>query len=186
MTGLFRKSRPPFRRVLLIESGSRPIADRFLQSVYQFEGCSQVDVLTCFSTPPEAFQDQRGQVFFVTDPAIAGNRRQFLRALASVPYDIVAVLSTDSRILRNWKWAVSLLTRAKIVLIEENEDFFFLDYGYLRHIKVDFPRLRQEQITHLRLAGEVLLMPLMISYLLLYAGQVHLRRLLRNKTHSFS
>ena len=69
MTGLFNKSRPPFGRVLLIESGSRQAADRFLQYLYQFENCAQVDVLTCFSTPPEAFQSHRGQMFLVTDPA---------------------------------------------------------------------------------------------------------------------
>ena len=186
MTGLFRKSRPPFGRVLLIESGPRPAADQFLQQIYGLEGCREVDVLTCFSTPPEAFQSERGQVFFVTDPAIAGNRRQFIRQVASVPYDVVAVLSTDSGILRNWKWAVALLTRAKIVLVRESAEFFFFDYGYLRQVKVDFAHFRRKQMTRLRLAGEVLLMPFMISYLLLYAGQVHLRRLLRNGARIFS
>ena len=180
MTGLLRRSRLPFGRVLLIESGSRHAADRFLQHLYQFESCGQVDVLTCFSTPPETFQSSRGQVFFVTDPAITRDRQQFLRTIASTPYDIVAVLRTGSGILRKWTWAITLLTRAKILIVKENASFFFLDYGYLQDIKVSVPRLRREQITRFRLAGEVFLMPFMILYLILYAGQVHLRRLFRN------
>jgi hypothetical protein len=186
MTGLLRKSRLPFGRVLLIESGSRHVSDRFLHHLYQLENCGQVDVLTCFSTPPEAFQRCRGQVFFITDPAIAGDRRQFLRTIASTPYDIVAVLRTGSGILRKWKWAIALLTRAKILIVKENAGFVFLDYGCLQNIKVDVPRLRREQITGLRLLGEVLLMPFMILYLFLYAGCVHLRRLLRNGVRVFS
>ena len=187
MTGLFSRKRPPFGRVLLIESGYRPAADRFLQYAYQLEGCGQVDVLTCFSTPPEAFQSGRGQTFFVTDPAIAGNRRQFLRTIASTPYDVVAMLDTDKGILRKWKWAIGLLTRAKIVLVRESASLVFLDYGRLLQFnvnlprpKIHVPRLRREQITGFRLAGEALLMPFMILYLLLYAGRVHLIRGLRS------
>lgn len=180
MTGLFSKHRPPFRRVLLIESGSRSVADRFLQYVYQLEDCGQVDVLTCFSTPPQAFRSQRGQVFLVTDPAIVGNRRQFLRTISSMPYDIVAVLNTGSGILRKWKWAITLLTQAKIVLVPENNGFIFADYGHFLQFDVNVPRLKREQITGLHLAGEVLLMPFVVLYLLLYAGGVHFRRTLRS------
>lgn len=178
MTGLLRRSQPPLRRVLLIESGSRSVADQFLRYLYQFKGCSQVDLLTCFSAPPEAFQSRYGRIFLVTDPAIAGNRQQFIRMIASTPYDVVAVLSTGSQILRNWKWAIALLTRAKILLVKQDVDYIFLDYGYLQRINA--PRLRREQLTRLRLFGEVLLMPFMILYLLLYAGRVHLGRLLRS------
>jgi hypothetical protein len=186
MTGLFKKSRPPFGRVLLIESGSRQAADRFLQYLYQFENCAQVDVLTCFSTPPEAFQSQRGRMFLVTDPAIAEHRRQFVRTIASAPYDVVAVLRTGSGILRKWKWLIALLTRAKVLVVREGADFIFLDYGYLETIKINLPRFRREQVARLRLAGETLLMPFTILFLLLYAGQVHLRRLLRNGARIFS
>jgi hypothetical protein len=180
MTGLLRKSCPPFGRVLLIESGSRQAAERFLQYLYQHEACVQVDVLTCFSTPPEAFQSHFGQIFLVTDPAIAEHRQKFLRAIASAPYDVVAVLHTGSAILRKWKWMIALLTRAKVLAVREGADFIFLDYGYLQNIEVNIPRLRREQITRLRLAGEVLLMPFTILSLLLYAGQVHLGRWLRS------
>jgi uncharacterized protein (TIGR02284 family) len=179
MTGLFTKRRPPLRRVLLIESGSRQVAEQFLQRLYQSESCVQADVLTCFPTPPKTFQSRHGQVFDVTDPAIVHDRQRFLRKTASTPYDVIAILQTGSRILRNWKWTLAILTRAKILLVKENADSAFLDYGYLQHLKVDLPRFRREQVTQLRLAGEVLLMPFTISYLLLYAGRVHLRRLLQ-------
>ena len=180
MTGLFTKSRPPLRRVLLIESGSRQAADQFLQGLYGSEDCVQVDVITCFAMPPESFQGGRGQVFFVTDPAIAGRRRQFIRNIAFTPYDVVAVLQTGSSVLRKWKWAITLLTRAKILLVQENANSVFLDYAYLRPTKqIDAPRLRREQVAQLRLVGEVLLMPLTIGYLLLYAGSAHFRRLLQ-------
>lgn len=178
MTGLFSRRRPPFQRVLLIESGARPTADQFLRYVYQLNPNSQVDVLTCFDTPPETFQNQRGQMFVVTDPAIAGNRQQFLRSVASKPYDVVALLHTGSGILRKWKWAITLLTRAKIVLVPADQGLTFLDYGRFLQFHVNVPRLRREQVTRFRLAGEVLLMPFVISYLLIYAGSVHLRRLL--------
>ncbi len=177
MTGLFSRRRPPFQRVLLIESGSRLAANQFLQYVYEFNPTSQVDVLTCFDTPPEAFQRRRGQTFNVTDPAIAGNRQQFLRSVAFTPYDVVAMLHTGSGTLRKWKWAIALLTRAKIALIPEDRGFAFVDYGRLQ-FHVNVPRLRREQVNHLRLTGEVLLMPFVVLYLLLYAGSVHFRRLL--------
>jgi hypothetical protein len=186
MTGLFRKSRPPFGRVLLVESGSRQVADRFLQHLYQYENCVQVDVLTCFPTPPEAFQSHLGQIFLVTDPAIAEHRQQFLRAIASTPYDVVAVLRTGSGILRKWKWMIALLTRAKILVVKEGADSIFLDYGSLPRVQINIPRLRREQVTRLRLAGEVLLMPFTILFLLLYAGQIHLGRWLRNGVRAFS
>jgi hypothetical protein len=180
MTGLFSRSRPPFSRVLLIESGSRSAAEWFLQHVYDLKDCRQVDVLTCFSTPPQAFQSRLGQAFFVTDPAIGGNRWRFLRTLTSAPYDVVAVLHTESQILRKWKWTVVLLTRAKIMLVPEDRKLAFLDYGYFLQPNVEVPRLKRRQITVLRLAGEVLLLPFLALYLLLYAGYVHLGRLLRN------
>lgn len=179
MTGLFNKKRPSFHRVLLIESGTRTATERFLKYVYQLENCGQVDLLTCFSTPPQEFQSGRGKVFLVTDPAIAAHRQQFLRTITGSPYDIVAMLHTGGRILYKWKWIVALLTRAKILLVPEDRDFVFVDYSYFTRFKVNMPRLRREQVTGIRLAGEALLVPFVVLYLLLYAGGIHFRRLLR-------
>lgn len=180
MTGLLTRNRPPLRRVLLIESGTRQEGVRLLRHLYESGEGIQVDLLTCYPDPLEEFQSSRGKVFLVTDPAIARYRRQFIRTLMATPYDTVAVLHTGSAVLRKWKRIIMLLTRAKVMVMKEGANFIFLDYGCLPNSRVNVPHFRPHHMARLHLLGEVLFMPLTISYLLLYAAAAHLRRLLHS------
>src|SRR4051794_13661416 len=73
---LFLLSRwtPKLERVLVIESGARPAAEKFLARLYIEEPAHLVDVLTCYGSPPVSFDAARGQVFY-THKAQSGHAR---------------------------------------------------------------------------------------------------------------
>jgi hypothetical protein len=79
-----------------------------------------------------------------------------------------------------WKWWLAAKLPAKIFIINENGDYFWLD-------RVHFRQLRQFVAYRLGLTGSAAVpglvrlacFPATLAYLLLYAGTVHLRRRLR-------
>ena len=67
MLHFFRRRTPAFDGLLLVESGARHLASRFLASIYENQPGARVDIVTCYvGTPPE-FRPERGTVHRVAD-----------------------------------------------------------------------------------------------------------------------
>ena len=93
---------------------------------------------------------------------------------------MMGIVCSDEPLMLKWKWALALRVPAKIFIINENADYFWLDR---KHLKI----IRQFALSRAGLAGSgavrtlarVFSFPFAICYLLLYALAVHARRALR-------
>lgn len=190
MHRLLARSQPSFGSVLLIESGPRPVTEQFLRFLYNVKGAAHVDVLTCDSKPPDAFDFARGVVYSVHDAEARDNRGHFIRKLASGPYTVLAVMLTGSPILEKWKWVLAFRSSARLIAVNEEAKYFGLEIWNHRSMErmllqrlnpfADCTRDSLAAVVLTFLAG-VFVAPFTITYLLLYAAAQHLRRWFRNR-----
>ncbi len=172
---------PPFRRILLIESGSRYLFDALLPDLPRLHGEElEVDLVTCYAGEPRGFRPGHGLVFRVTDyPGRAGRKRLY-RQLAARGYDVVGIICAGEPIMTKWKWMLAARLPAKVFVLNENGDYFWLDRGHWRTIRhfVLF-RAGLSGAGAVTTLARLLLFPATLAYLLAYAGAVHLRRKIR-------
>jgi hypothetical protein len=174
----FRRGHPSFTRVLLIESGSRRLLDYLIPGLYQTYGEQiEIDLVTCFAGVPEGF---RGTVYRVTDYAGPEGRNRLYQQLAAGEYPILGMICSGESIMTKWKWMLAARLPAKVFVLNENSDYFWLDWGHWRVI-VHFMlfRIGLTGAAALPTIARLLFFPLTLAYLLLYAGVVHLRRRIR-------
>ena len=171
---------PPFEHVLVVESGSRAILETFLPKLYERSPSIRLDLVTCFAGAPNAFRPAQGEVFSVLDYPDAPSREKLFSQLSSRGYLVTGIICSAEPIMTKWKWALAWKVKAKVLIINENADFFWFDRGNWRAI-VHFVLFRADLTggdavrTLLRLA----VFPLSLAYLMIYAGFVHARRALR-------
>jgi hypothetical protein len=174
----FRTSIPPLTRVLLVESGSRSILEKMIvafRRVCAYSG--EIDVVTCYAGVPTGAD---GKIFRVADYPTPSAREALYKELAARGYSAIAIICAAEPIMTKWKFALAARVPAKLLIINENADFFWCD------------RSNRKILTHLMLyrAGmtgasaaptlaRLLVLPLTAAYLLLYAGTVHCKRKLR-------
>lgn len=177
---LFLVSRwtPKFRNVLLIESGSRRAAEKFLVELYGLRENERVDVLTCYSSPPAGFDTARGRVYF-THEAQGPARSELFRILARSGYSATCLLCTGDSIMTKWKWAAALRVPAKVLIVNENADSFWLDRGHLRNVRAMLlERSGVREMAPLRWMGQALAFPVTLTILLCFAGYMEAKRML--------
>jgi hypothetical protein len=171
---------PAVASILLIESGSRSIVERVVQSLRRgYGGEVPIDLVSCFAARPQGF-DERTRVFRVSDYRGSGGRRKLYRELIANRYSIVGIVCSGEPLMTKWKVALAWQVPAKIFIINENADYFWLD---LAHSK----QLRRFVLFRAGLAGagavrtlaRAVSFPFTLLYLLLYASVVHTRRALR-------
>jgi len=169
---------PDGPRVLLIESGPRAVIERVILHLRrQFGENVEMDLVTCYAGEPAGF---RGRVFNVNDYGGATGREALWADLAQRNYSAAGVVCAAVPIMTKWKWWLAYKVPAKIFIINENADYFWMDRTHLRQLR--------KFVTHrLGISGaaavpallRLAVFPLTLAYLLLYAGTVHLRRKLR-------
>ena len=177
MRWFLSKDVPEFSRLLLVESGSRQLFETFLSGLYDSHPGLQADLVTCYSGPPKHFREERGRVFNVNDYRDAPSRRKLTADLAGNGYSVAAIICSDEPIMTKWKWLIAARVPAKILVLNENGDYFFVDRGNLSTIK-QFVLVRAGLIdgSAVRTIGRLLLFPLTLTYLILFALKAHLRR----------
>jgi hypothetical protein len=92
----------------------------------------------------------------------------------------MGVICSGEVVMNKWKWALALRIPAKIFIINENGDYFWLD-------RLHMATLRQFVLYRSGLAGSgavrtlvrLISLPFAFLYLLLYATAAHTRRALR-------
>jgi hypothetical protein len=177
MRYFLRRRVPEFSRVLLIESGSREILEELLPRLYNNHPGMKADLITCYAGVPAGFDSSTGTVYRVTDYAGRDSRRQLYDKLSAKAYTIAIILCSGEPIMTKWKWMLGARLPVKVLVVNENVDYFWLDYSNWRTIR-HFVLYRGG----LTGAGAVstiarlLLFPFTLFYLLLYTAIVHLRR----------
>ena len=179
MRYFFTRHVPPFTRALLIESGSRRLLDSLVPSLYRFYGDQlEIDLVTCFAGLPEGF---RGKVYRIADYSGRAGRKRLYAELISQGYPIVGMICSGESIMTKWKWALAARVPAKVFALNENGDYFFLDWSHWR-VMLHFALFRAglTGAAAIPTLARLVFFPVSLAYLLIYAGFVHLRRRLRS------
>jgi hypothetical protein len=190
MRYVFRRKTPSFTRVLLVESGSRCISEMLLPTLRRlWRPDLMVDLVTCYAGIPAGFPREAPaalsphptspvtRVFRTGDYRGHSGRQRLYRELRPLGHSVVGIICSGEPIMTKWKWALALRLPAKVFIVNENADFFWLDYTQWRLIRHFI--LFRAGLTGgdaVRTLTRALLFPFTILYLLVYAATVHVRR----------
>jgi hypothetical protein len=180
MRRFLSKAVPPFERVLLVESGSRQLLDNLLSGIYDFYPHMRADLVTCYAGAPEHFEAARGCIYRVTDYPDRAARQRFFAELKANRYDALGIICSAEPIMTKWKWALAARVPAKVFILNENGDYFWLDRGHgsaVRHFVLF--RAGLSGAGAVRTLARLAVFPFALVYLVLFAVTVHLRRKLR-------
>ncbi|MEZ5353043.1 MAG: hypothetical protein R2762_10440 [Bryobacteraceae bacterium] len=182
---LFSQHIPPFTRVIVVESGSRHLLEDLLPGIYEHHSdtLQSLDLVTCYAGLPKSFDSEKGEVFRVADYAGSQGRARLYRRLMDRQPVILGIICAAEPIMTKWKWALTLNVPAKTFILNENGDYFWLDYSNWKTIR-HFALFRAglAGAGAVRLLVRIAAFPFTLAYLLLYAAAVHLRRFARLKT----
>jgi hypothetical protein len=169
---------PDCSRILLIESGPRAVIERVILHVRELFGDDvEIDLVTCYAGEPAGF---RGRVYNVNDYGGAAGRDALWADLVPRNYCAAGVICAAVPIMTKWKWWLAFKAPAKIFIINENADYFWLDRAHLRQLrKFVTHRLGISGAAAVPSLARLVIFPLTLAYLLLYAATVHLRRRIR-------
>jgi hypothetical protein len=168
---------PPFDRTLLVESGSRHLIEDLLPGIYSSHPHAEVDLVTCYAGLPKTFRPERGRVWRVTDYPAGAARSSFYRELAARRHTVCGIVCAGEPIMTKWKWMLALRSRGKLFILNENGDYFWADrseWRTMRHFALF--RAGLAGAGAVRTLARLVMFPFTLSYLLLYAATVHLRR----------
>jgi len=162
----------------MVESGSRYLLDNLLPDLPGIHGDGlQVDLVTCFAGLPEGFRPDHGTVYRVTSYPGRANRKRLYRELRANRYTVMGILCSGEPIMTKWKWALALHLPVKVLVVNENGDFFWFDRANWRTVRrLVLYRAGLSGGDAVRTIGRILVFPLTLAFLLLYAALIHLRR----------
>lgn len=172
---------PEPNSILLVESGSRSLLEGLIPSLRETWGDEIfIDLVTCYATPPRGFQSANTRVYRVADYRGREGRGKLYRELARNRYSLLGIVCSGEPLMTKWKWVLALRIPAKIFIINENGDYFWLDRGHLSTVR-EFVFLRSglAGAGAVRTLARIFSFPFTFAYLLLYASAVHARRALR-------
>jgi hypothetical protein len=175
---------PPLTRILLIESGSRSLMEGIiphLRSVYGEEVA--IDLLTCFAGLPAGFGSDT-VVYRVTDYGSSEGRKELIRLLRHRDYSIAGMICSAEPIMTKWKWLVAWRLPAKLFILNENGDYFWVHHENAATIReFVLVRLGLSGAGAIRTIGRLLIFPFSVLFLLLYAFAAHAGRIVRMALH---
>jgi hypothetical protein len=174
----FRRNAPPCTRLLLVESGSRHLIEKLIPHFYnQYGDQLEIDVVTCYAGQPAGF---RGRVFNINDYGGPSGRHALWKDLAARQYTTAGIICSAEPVMTKWKWWLGAKLPSKILVINENADFFELDRAHLSNARrLIAYRAGLSGSAAVPALARLVFFPLTLAYLLLYAGTVHLRRRIR-------
>ena len=167
--------------LLLVESGSRRLLEEVAGGLRQSWGADvRIDVATCYDGLPRGFNSAATRVYRVSQYRRLGARLRLVRELARNRYSHLGIVCSGEPILMKWKWALALALPAKVFVVNENCDYFWLDRKHLSVVRrFALARAGMGGAGAVRLPARLLAFPFTLAGLLLYAAAVHARRLLR-------
>lgn len=177
MRYLLSRREPTGTGILLIESGSRSLLESvvpLLRSSWAAE--YRIDLVTCYGGRPECVPPDTN-VFRVGDYQTAERRRELICELRARDYAYTGLICSAEPIMTKWKWMIALRVPAKVFIVNENGDYFWLhreNAAILREFALVRAGLYGDDAV--RTIGRLLIFPFAVIFLLLYALQAHARR----------
>ncbi len=172
---------PDATSILLVESGSRGIIERVVGGLRETWGADvPIDLVSCFAALPAGFDPAATRVYRVADYRGREGRGRLYRLLRANRYALLGIVCSGEPLMTKWKWALALRIPAKVFVINENGDYFWLDRMHFRLIR-QFVLLRAglAEAGAVRMLAQLISFPFTLLYLLLFAAWVHGRRALR-------
>jgi hypothetical protein len=166
--------------ILLVESGSRGILERLLPPLRQSWGKdASIHLVSCFATLPRGFPPET-RLYRVTEYRGSEGRGRLYRELAANRYSHVGIVCSAEPLMTKWKWMLASRLPAKVFVINENADYFWLDRLHFSNIWA-FVLLRTGLAGSgaVRILARLVSFPFTFLYLLLYAATVHTGRAFR-------
>src|SRR5437588_6255265 len=174
MRHFLSKSIPPFSRVLLVESGRRELLESLLDGIYEIHPGMKADLVTCYAGVPRNFRTAPGEVYRVTDHSGRSGRKNLYKQLAANRYTVIGIICSAEPIMTKWKWMLAARLPAKVFVLNENGDYFWLDYGHwsiIQHFALFRAGLAGPDAV--RTLARLALFPFTLLFLLSYAATVH-------------
>jgi len=129
---------PDCRRLLLIESGSRRLIEKVIPYLHDLFGPDvEIDLVTCYGGEPAGVT---GRIFNVNDYGGATGRNALWTDLAQREYRVTGVICAAEPIMTKWKWWLAAKVPAKIFIINENADYFWVDRWHFSQLPRRGPR----------------------------------------------
>jgi hypothetical protein len=171
---------PPLTRVLLIESGSRSLLEGILPHLRSVCGPAvPIDLVTCYAGLPEGFGSDT-IVYRVTDYGSPERRKELIALLRKQNYSIAGMICSVEPIMTKWKWLIALRIPAKVFILNENGDYFWIHRKNAATMREFFlVRLGLSGAGAIRTIGRMLIFPFSVLFLLLYACAAHSGRIMR-------
>ena len=172
---------PETPAILLVESGSRNLLEGLLPSLRATWGQDlPIDLVSCYPTLPREFQPSTTRLYNVNQYRGREGRRRLYTELAANRYALLGIVCSGEPLMTKWKWALAFRLPAKIFIINENGDYFWLDRSNFRLLR-EFVLIRSglAGAGAVRTLARLVSFPFTLAYLLLYATVVHARRSLR-------
>ncbi|MFB3777250.1 MAG: hypothetical protein ACE141_06540 [Bryobacteraceae bacterium] len=173
----FRLRLPAEPCVLLVESGSRRLLEGVIPYLRDTFGSEvPIDLVTCYSGQPSGLRE--GSVIYHTH-AYRGRpgRKRLYRELLARRVSVLVIVCSGEPIMSKWKWSLALRLPVRLLVVNENGDFFWFDrsnWNIIRRFVLFRAGLSGGDAV--RTIGQILLFPITLAYLLCYAAAVHFRR----------
>ena len=178
MKYFFTRRLPEASRILLVESGSRYLLEGLIPGIRSTYGDDIfVDLVTCYPGLPEGFDTRNTTVYRVTDYRGSAGRGRLYRELAANRYSIMGIICSAEPIMNKWKWMLMARLPVKVFILNENGDYFWVDYAHwsvIRHFALF--RAGLAGAGAVRTLARLALFPFTLLFLLSYAAVVHLTR----------
>ncbi len=174
---------PDATSILLVESGSRALVEKVIPGLRQNYGDEiPIDLVSCFHALPEGFSAETTSVYRVSDYKGREGRGRLYRELKNKRYSLMGIVCSGEPLMTKWKAALLWQVPAKVFVINENGDYFWLDRLHLKPIR-EFVLLRAglAEAGAVRTLARLIAFPFTLMYLLLYATVAHTRRALRSR-----
>jgi hypothetical protein len=172
---------PEPRAILLVESGSRSVLEAVIPGLRRtWGGEVPIDLVSCYANLPRGFDRATTRVYRVADYRGRQARARLYRGLRRNRYSLVGIVCSGEPLMTKWKWVLALRLPAKVFVVNENGDYFWLDRKHLKPIcQCVLLRAGLAGAGAVRTLARVVLFPFSLMCLLLYASVVHARRVLR-------
>jgi hypothetical protein len=164
--------------VLLIESGSPGVGQRVFEKIRARFPDARYHLLTCWpdTTPEHRFAGYQS-VFRASDYPAGLDKVRLLFSLSRRRWRVLAILCTGEPLLWRWKLLALAIFPSKVLIANENADFFWLDWAHRRNLRQFLAArwgVNRDEIATTLLRA--LLFPFTLTFLLLTALYLYTRR----------
>lgn len=178
----FSRRIPEFTNLVLVESGPRDLFDEYIGHLYKQHGQDiRIDLVTCYAGQPAGFRESNGKVYRVQDYRGWEGARRLAQELRAQQPTVLGIICAGVPVMAKWKWHLAAVLKAKVFVMNENGDYFYVDYSNW-NVMLHFMAFRAG------MSGEggvwmplrMLVFPFGMAFFGAYAAWLHGRRWIRN------